>query len=61
MKKGCNCLKGKQLDIRLNKGKLLAGKGDRQTSLKGNLCFSLKHSAQISLCKAGISLERLDL
>lgn len=32
MRKGCNCLKGKQLDIRLNKGKLLAGKGDRQTS-----------------------------
>ncbi len=26
MKKGCNCLKGKLLDIRLNKGKLLAVK-----------------------------------
>lgn len=28
-KGGGYCLKGKQLDIRLNKGKLLAGRGDR--------------------------------
>ncbi len=42
MKKGCNCLKGKQLDIRLNKGKLLAGKGDRRNLAEGKFVIFIE-------------------